>query len=171
MFKKILVAVDGSEYSRQAVPTAIEVAKKFEAEVFVLHVNEHDLGRAAAYPRETEAEATQIATAAVQMISDAGITAYGEVRVAFLGQAANEIVATAEIHGADLIVMGSRGLSDIAGLFLGSVTHKVIKLAKVAVLVDRSAAPVEHVAAATSGRASVGQLKSAPSGCGRIAQT
>ena len=155
MFKKILVAVDGSEYSRQAVPTAIEVAKKFEGEVFVLHVNEHDLGRAAVYPRETEAEATQIATDAVQLIRDAGITAYGEARVAFPGETANEIVATAEIHGADLIVMGSRGLGDIAGLFLGSVTHKVIKLAKVAVLVDRSSAPVEHRVEVASGRASV----------------
>jgi nucleotide-binding universal stress UspA family protein len=155
MFKRILVAVDSSEYSRQAVPTAIEIAKKFDADVFVLHVNEHDLGRAAAYPRETEADAAEIVAGAIKSIRDAGVTVEGEVRIAFLGDAPNEIVETAAIQGADLIVMGSRGLSDVAGLFLGSVTHKVIKLAKIPVLVDRSAAPVELAAAAAAGAASV----------------
>jgi Universal stress protein family len=54
-----------------------------------------------------------------------------------------------------LIVMGSRGLSDIAGLFVGSVTHKVLQLAHVPVLVVRPPeAPVkkrEAVAAAVAG--------------------
>jgi hypothetical protein len=51
--------------------------------------------------------------------------------------------------------MGSRGLSDIAGLFVGSVTHKVLQLAHIPVLVVRPPeAPVEKpepVAAATLG--------------------
>jgi hypothetical protein len=38
--------------------------------------------------------------------------------------------------------MGSRGLSDVQGLLLGSVTHKVIQLAQVAVLVARGPIPV-----------------------------
>jgi Universal stress protein family len=37
-------------------------------------------------------------------------------------------------------VMGSRGLSDVQGLLLGSVTHKVIQMANIPVLVDRAAA-------------------------------
>ena len=147
MFSKILVAVDGSEYSRQAVPAAIEVAKKFEVGIFVLHVHEHDLGRAAAYPVESEDQAVQIVADAVEVIRAAGVSAEGEVRVAFMGQVADEIAETAAIQGANLIVMGSRGLSDVAGLFLGSVTHKVIRLAKAAVLIDRTAPVVETASA------------------------
>jgi nucleotide-binding universal stress UspA family protein len=153
MFKKILVAVDRSEYSRHAVPAAIEMAKKFGAEVFVLHVHEHDLGRAAAYPVESDDQAAEIVAEAVASIRATGVTAEGEVRVAFKGQAADEIVETAAIRNADLIVMGSRGLSDVAGLFLGSVTHKVIRLAKVPVLVDRTAPLVETSSAATASAA------------------
>ena len=47
MFKHILVAIDRSTYSQKALPTAIEVAQKFDGDVFVLHVSEHDRGRAA----------------------------------------------------------------------------------------------------------------------------
>ena len=156
MFKRILVAVDQSEYSRHAVPAAIEMAKKFGAEVFVLHVHEHDLGRAAAYPVESNDQAAELVAEAVTSIRATGVTAEGEVRVAFMGHVGEEIVETAAIRDADLIVMGSRGLSDVAGLFLGSVTHTVIRLAKVPVLVDRTAPLVELSAAAPAGTANSG---------------
>jgi len=45
------------------------------------------------------------------------------------GDAAEEIVAAAEKVKADLIVIGTRGLSDLEGLVMGSVSHKVIHLA------------------------------------------
>ncbi|MDH3239110.1 MAG: universal stress protein [Alphaproteobacteria bacterium] len=51
-------------------------------------------------------------------------------RVLAQGDAAEEIVAAAETAKADLIVIGSRGLSDLEGLVMGSVSHKVIHLAK-----------------------------------------
>lgn len=50
---------------------------------------------------------------------------------------AEGIIETAEDMKCDLIVMGSRGRSDIEGLLLGSVTHKVLTLATVPVLVVR----------------------------------
>jgi nucleotide-binding universal stress UspA family protein len=46
------------------------------------------------------------------------------------GQPARTIVATAEELGADVIVLGSRGMGDVSGLLLGSVSHKVASLAK-----------------------------------------
>lgn len=140
MFSKIMVALDGSNYSRNALPTGIEVAKKFGAEVFVLHVSEHDKGRAAAYTMESPADATRLVADAVETARSAGVKASGEVRDAAAQHAAKVIVEEAAAKGVDLIVMGSRGLSDIQGMFLGSVTHKVLQSGEVPVLVARATA-------------------------------
>ena len=53
------------------------------------------------------------------------------------GHAAREIIEDAKEHGAGVIVMGSQGRSDLAGLVLGSTAHKVIHLAHLPVLVIR----------------------------------
>jgi nucleotide-binding universal stress UspA family protein len=143
MFKHILVAIDGSTYSQEALPTAIEMAQKFGSDVNVLHVSEHDRGRAAVYSLETPADATRLVGDAVKMFRDAGITAKGELRDAAAGHVAKAIVETAGANAVDLIVMGSRGLSDVQGMLLGSVTHKVMQLSEVPVLVDRGPARVK----------------------------
>ena len=150
MFKHILVAIDGSTYSQQALPTAIEVSRKFGSDVIVLHVSEHDSGRAAAYSLETPADAARLVADAVKVIRDAGITANGELRDMAPGHVAKAIVETATAKNIDLIVMGSRGLSDVQGLLLGSVTHKVIQMAKIPVLVNRSRTVEELSAVAAS---------------------
>ena len=142
MFKHVLVALDGSEYSQAALPTAIEVTRKFGADLLVLHIAEHDRGRAVAYSDETPAEATQFVGKAVKAARDAGLAAKGELRDVGAGHVAKAIVETVEANDIDLIVMGSRGLSDIQGLLLGSVTHKVMQLAHVSVLVARAPLPV-----------------------------
>ena len=59
------------------------------------------------------------------------------VRDTVFGYAAREIVSDAAGAGADVIVMGSRGRGDLAGLVLGSTAHKVIHLADRPVLVVR----------------------------------
>jgi nucleotide-binding universal stress UspA family protein len=47
------------------------------------------------------------------------------------------VVDAASAHNSDVVVMGSRGLGDLQGILLGSVTHKVIQLAQTPVLVAR----------------------------------
>ncbi len=148
MFKNILVAIDGSIYSQKALPTAIEVAQKFGSDVCVLHVSEHDRGRAAVFSLETPAEATRLVADAVKTAREAGISAVGELRD--VAAVAKAIVETAAARGIDLIVMGSRGLSDVQGLLLGSVTHKVMQLADVPVLVDRGPARVKEFSRAAA---------------------
>ncbi len=140
MFKHVLVAIDGSTYSQFALPAAIEVACKFDSELLVLHVTEHDRGRAVVYTLETPAEATTMVGNAVKIARDAGVIARGQVRDAATCHVAKAIVATALTDGIDLIVMGSRGLSNVQGLMLGSVTHKVMQTADIPVLVVRAPA-------------------------------
>jgi nucleotide-binding universal stress UspA family protein len=148
MFKHILVAIDGSHYSQEALPTAIEIARKFDSDVVVLHVSEHDRGRNVVFSVESPADATRLVGTAVELIRDAGISARGELRDMAPGHVAKAIVETARANSVDLIVMGSRGLSDIEGLLLGSVTHKVIQLTTIPVVVDRVAAIKETSAEA-----------------------
>ncbi len=66
MFQHVLVALDQSAYSRAALPTAIEMAKKFGASLYVLHVAEHDHGRAVVFSMESPAEATKLVAEAVK---------------------------------------------------------------------------------------------------------
>ena len=71
------------------------------------------------------------------MLIQAGVKAHGEVRNTLFGHTAADIVQDAKEHEVDVIVMGSRGLTDLAGLVLGSTAHKVIHLADRPVMVVR----------------------------------
>jgi nucleotide-binding universal stress UspA family protein len=139
MFKHILVAIDGSEHSREALPAAIEIARRFDSEVFVLHVAEHDRGRAAVYSLESPAEATRLVADAVKLLKEAGVGAHGKLFDRAAGHVADAIAETAEDNAVDLIVMGTRGLSDAQGFMVGSVTHKVMQISQIPLLVVRPA--------------------------------
>jgi nucleotide-binding universal stress UspA family protein len=86
---------------------------------------------------ETMDEARATVQAIVDKLTAAGVKAHGEVRNTLFGYAGREIVDDAIEHGVDVIVMGSRGRTDLAGLILGSTAHKVIHLADRPVLVVR----------------------------------
>ena len=86
---------------------------------------------------ETEREATSMIEAAVDKLTAAGVKAYGHVGTTIFGYAARSIVDDAIEHDVDVIVMGSRGRGDLAGLVLGSTAHKVIHLTDRPVLIVR----------------------------------
>src|SRR5712692_8040721 len=93
--------------------------------------------RAGLVANESTDDAQASVDAAVDELTKAGITAHGEVRNTIFGHAAREIIDDARERNADIIVMGSRGRGDLAGLVLGSTAHKVIHLADRPVLVVR----------------------------------
>jgi len=76
-------------------------------------------------------------TAARARADRCGVKTHYEVQNAIYRHAAGEIVAAAQAHGAGIIVMGSRGRGDLAGLILGSTAHKVIHFSDRPVLVVR----------------------------------
>jgi nucleotide-binding universal stress UspA family protein len=139
MYDRLLLAVDHSDVAERAVNAAQEIASLSTGEVWVLHVQEKEvIGRGGGVVAiESSAEALSVAENAAQELDDAGIKAHYEVRSTIHGQAAREIVAAARAHDAGVIVMGSRGRSDLAGLVLGSTAHKVIHLSDRPVLVVR----------------------------------
>jgi nucleotide-binding universal stress UspA family protein len=139
MYDKILVAVDHSPMSERAVEAARDLALLSKGEVWVLHVREYEMGSKAGVlpPRETAAEADAEVAASVEILTEGGVTAHGLVKKTMYGHAAREIVADAIELGCGVIVMGSRGRGDLAGLVLGSTAHKVIHLTDRPVLITR----------------------------------
>jgi nucleotide-binding universal stress UspA family protein len=137
MFKTIAVAVDGSDHAHKGVPIAAELAKLAGGKVIVLHVREHDRARGQAWELETEEEAQAVVKRAVDEVKKAGATAEGDVIRALHGTVAQALIDSAREHKADTIVVGSRGLTDLTGLVLGSVAHKLIHLSDKPVLVAR----------------------------------
>jgi nucleotide-binding universal stress UspA family protein len=140
MIEHILVAVDGSDHSDRAIDFAAELGVKFDAELTLLNVVSHsaivpmsmgiyaELEQIYLTNRDTLEEAGgEIITAAEERATAAGVEDV-ERAVAF-GSPAQAIVETAREIDADVIVMGRRGLGDLGGLLLGSISHKVGHLA------------------------------------------
>jgi nucleotide-binding universal stress UspA family protein len=138
MYERVLVAIDRSEISKRALAAAGALASLSDGEVWVLHLREREvIPRMGLVADESPAEAGMWVQKAVDELLSAEDKATGEVRNTIYGQAAREIVDDARLHDAGVIVMGSRGRSDLTGVFLGSTAHKVIHLTDRPVLVVR----------------------------------
>ena len=143
MISTILVPTDGSEHAAKAVRFAADLAQKYGAHMILLHiVSDRGSGRVPeelrAYARMEHVEITErdlLRGAAEEILRRAKETAdaAGAQSVETMiedGSPAARILNRAKAGGADLIVMGSRGLGDLQGLLLGSVSHKVSHLAE-----------------------------------------
>lgn len=133
MFEQILLAIDGSEHSDKAVRAAGDIARRSDGRVRVIHVHEGGI----VAPIETSTEAQDLVDRTITQLEADGVEAAGEAIGARSGSVAPTIVQAARSLGADLIVMGTRGLSDFSSLLLGGVAHKVIHHADCPVLVVR----------------------------------
>jgi nucleotide-binding universal stress UspA family protein len=139
MYDKILVAVDHSEASDRALLAACDLALLSRGEVWVLHLLEREIATktAVVLSDETADEASAAVAAAVDKLTAAGVKAHGDLGHTIFGYAARSIVDDAIERDVDVIVMGSRGRGDLAGLILGSTAHKVIHLTDRPVLIVR----------------------------------
>ncbi len=145
MFSKIVVGIDGSDPSMNALRIACDVAGKYGSELHIAHTPKPEtvafvMGAVAGYhavvdmpnPKEVQKAAEEVIAKGVEVAKSCGMdsaaTKIGE------GDPGASIVKYADEIGADLIVTGRRGLGDVAGLFLGSTSHDVSKHAKCACL-------------------------------------
>jgi nucleotide-binding universal stress UspA family protein len=144
MLEKILLAVDMSDHARKAVPAAAELAKAGGGSVHVLHVRELYYPVPPTVVGDSAEEAQELVDGVVAELKQAGVEADGMVRTSTGGSPASAILEQAREVGAGMVVVGSRGLSDLGGLLLGSVAHKVIQLSACPVLVVRDEASLQQ---------------------------
>jgi nucleotide-binding universal stress UspA family protein len=134
MFKTIVLALDGSEGSRHAIPLAVELARRDNAKLVVVHVEEEIIGKGGGPILATEDEVQDEVRKMAQEVSASGVETSVEMRSVMLGGPAHAIEDVAAEAGADLIVAGTRGHSPVAGLLLGSVTQRLLHIARRPVL-------------------------------------
>jgi len=142
MFKKILVAYDGSDHAIRALDIAIDIAKKYEAKLDIVEVVDTAalLGMGVApIPGEVIQQVYNKAKNDVDSAkSKAQQQGVKEVESVVLeGDPATAILEYASKNGVDLIVTGSRGLSTFKRIILGSVSTKIVQDSKIPVLVVR----------------------------------
>ena len=145
MFSKIVVGLDGSEISENALRIACDLAQKYESELHLVHTPQpatvaFALGAVAGYHAAATMPSAEEVQQAVDKIINSGEAIAKEcgVKVASThterGDPAEQIVACAEDCGADLIVTGRRGLGSLGALVQGSTSQSIGHLAKCACL-------------------------------------
>lgn len=135
----ILVPVDGSDHSKEALKEAIKMAKAFSAKILLLNVQPHyDTAHTKIFFSKEEIRSyaeelgEEVFKPYLPLLEEEGIPYEKKVE---MGNPAERIVETAEKWKADYIVMGARGLGPLRGTLLGSVSYGVIHQASCPVLI------------------------------------
>lgn len=144
--EKIMIPIDGSEYSDRALEVGKDLAAGYGAQVVLLHVVSIDIPNYVDFTNAAAVGATldsvrEAAAEQAKVILEKGKEFLGDLCcVATLetsgGKPADAIVRTAEAEGVDMIIMGSAGSGSAAkGILMGSVTNRVLHNTKIPVLV------------------------------------
>lgn len=143
MLKKLLVAIDGTEYSWRALEYAMGIAKLNDAEMVVLTVAKDGLQHTPQLPLESELAGTvnepamqignDVLGAAKHMVEQQQIPCSYTLVIG--SRPAPEIIKCCRKEHCDTIIIGTRGFGAIEGLFKNSVSQTVIENASVPVIV------------------------------------
>lgn len=138
MFRKILVANDGSEGAKKAVQAAIDLAKRYDAELHEISVEEHLPHYAATVGEVIEAK-QEAADYFRRVTGEAELAAEAQgtrlISHVLPGHEVEAIVTFAKNHGFDLLIIGFMGHSKIFGRIWGSTSQNLAKLSPCTVLV------------------------------------
>jgi nucleotide-binding universal stress UspA family protein len=142
----ILVPVDFSDHAARALDMAIDLAKAFGARIELLHCYQIGPGAVSPYgivlPESFDREVREAAAKQLAEWRDktaaAGVDTHANLSSMYPSLA---IVDTATEIGCDLVVMGTRGLSGIKHVLLGSVAERVLRSAPCPVLTVKASDP------------------------------
>jgi nucleotide-binding universal stress UspA family protein len=145
MYKKILVAVDGSATSLRGLDEGVRIAKVTGARVLLVHVLnalvlESEIASTAYYQALAEAiraSGSKILEHAAAVVHEAGVPFEQRLIEKIGAHAADEIIAQAKDWRADLIVLGTHGRRGLKRLVMGSDAELVLRHAPVPVLMVR----------------------------------
>ena len=139
-FKRVVLATDGSEEAEAAVDATIALVHDSysSAEVRVVHVWNLEVHHHHGYwDVEVRSEAEKLVSATVERLKAAGLRADSEILRADSDHVADAVALAAREFVADLVILGSRGLSDWQSMFRHSVSHKVLSAVDCPVLIVR----------------------------------
>ncbi len=136
---QILIPTDFSDYSRQASEYACELAKRFDAQIHVLHVIQPLVAAmpspGAPIPESLLADAERAAEEQLQQWLATEFEQVSQVtRATMRGTPFVEIVRYSKDHEIDLIVIGTHGRSGLTHALIGSVAERVVRKAPCPVL-------------------------------------
>jgi nucleotide-binding universal stress UspA family protein len=137
MFEQVVVAVDGSPRSSKTIPVALDLAQKYGSTVTVVHCREFDRYEGSDVDLGPPISAKTLVEETVARFRDAGVDVTGEIRKVRPGETPEHIIEVAKESRADLIVMGTRGMTEWKSLLLGGVAQKVVHHAACPVLLVR----------------------------------
>jgi nucleotide-binding universal stress UspA family protein len=149
MFETIVLATDGSSSADAALPFAKALAVAEHGKLVAVFVDEHFVGRALPYPVAADADELKAKIhGQVEEARKEGIDASFVIVPGLAHGTAHVIADKARELGADAIVAGTRGHGPVAGLLLGSVTHRLLHIAPCPVRVIPSHGATASAAAA-----------------------
>jgi nucleotide-binding universal stress UspA family protein len=140
MFEQILLAVDGSEHSLRSAKEAGDLARAMKSDILRIVVAFDSVPPYLGEPNFQQAIDARMkqANAILQKAQASVGKIPGEIHTELIeGSAAEAIINVAKTRNSTVIVMGSRGLSTITELVLGSTSHKVVSHAPCPVLIIR----------------------------------
>jgi nucleotide-binding universal stress UspA family protein len=137
LITSILVPVDGSDHAEKALNYALNLAEKHDAKVEIVTVVD-EVKMAPDWAREYSEKLREQAEEALISTFSKAVKQKPNIKISKClaeGYASEEILICAEKGHHDLIVMGSRGMGLVRGIFLGSVSSRVVNQAEIPVLI------------------------------------
>jgi len=139
MYEKILVAIDGSQSAYNALKSAIDLAKQFNSELYLVSVVNTDnlplnvgVSYAPGLVSDLEHNANRDLDKARDIVKEAGLTCHVNL---LNGEPREQLIKFPKDNQIDLIVMGKTGTSPFTRVFVGSVTRYVSEHSQINILI------------------------------------